>query len=146
MWEIYSLYPVIPVYQENDSVLINHVSYSVMNPSRYDVIAFSKNEDPDHIYIKRVIALPGETIQIQNRKIYIDDKELDCGEYIENITLAGVAAAPVTLKKGEYFVLGDNTESSEDSRFSNIGNVKKAEIIGKVWFKLFPLSRIGFAK
>ena len=63
---------------------------------------------------------------------------------LERVSLAGRADTPIQLEEGEYFLLGDNRDSSEDSRFSNIGNVKREQIQGKVWFRMFPLLKMDF--
>ena len=87
--------------------------------------------------------MPGETVQIKNGKIYINDKELDYGEKDEGIVNAGMAADGVKLGKNEYFVMGDNWNSSEDSRFTSIGKVKLKDIEGKVWLRVAPFARMG---
>lgn len=88
--------------------------------------------------MKRVIGLPGETVQIKNGQIYIDDKPLEADKGLGQVSLAGLAENPVVLEEDEYFLLGDNRDSSEDSRFVKIGNVKRRQIRGKVWLRLIP--------
>ena len=88
--------------------------------------------------VKRVIGLPGETVQIKNGQIYIDDKPLEADKGLGQVSLAGLAENPVVLEEDEYFLLGDNRDSSEDSRFVKIGNVKRRQIRGKVWLRLIP--------
>ncbi|MDO5141271.1 MAG: signal peptidase I, partial [Eubacteriales bacterium] len=90
---------------------------------------------------KRIIGLPDETVQIINGSIYIDGVEIE-SEYTDGISLGGIAENVVELRKDEYFVLGDNADSSEDSRFANIGNVKRSSIKGKLWLKIIPLSEL----
>ena len=82
-------------------------------------------------YVKRVIGLPGETVKIENGKIYINNKELK-GFSEEEILSAGLAAYDVALEDDEYFVMGDNCNNSEDSRVSNIGNIKRSQFVGKI--------------
>ena len=128
-----------------DTVLLNELVYRVGTPKRGDVIAFKPNgSTTSHSSIKRVIGLPGETIQIRDGMIYID------GElYLEKksypvITNPGLAADGLKLGDKEYFVLGDNRNNSVDSRFADVGTVKSTEIEGKVWFVLSPSEHIGF--
>ena len=130
-----------------DTVLLNELSYKLKDPARGDVISFRPNgSDSTHSYIKRIIGLPGETIQIKNGMIYINDElYLEKADY-PAMTSAGLAEEPVTLGNAEYFVLGDNRNNSEDSRFADIGNVNLSDIEGKVWFVLSPMSHFGFVK
>ena len=92
-------------------------------------------------FIKRIVGLPGETVIIQNGRIYINGELLETTK-ISPIALPGLAKNPVELGKDEYFLIGDNTDSSEDSRFQNIGNVHFAQIRGRVWFRLLPLRKM----
>lgn len=130
-----------------DTVLLNELSYKLKDPARGDVISFRPNgSDSTHSYIKRIIGLPGETIQIKNGMIYINDElYLEKADY-PAMTSAGLAEEPVTLGNAEYFVLGDNRNNSEDSRFVDIGNVNLSDIEGKVWFVISPMSHFGFVK
>lgn len=137
-----------PDFLPGDTVLIDRIMYKVRKPHRFEVLLFRNSDDEEHIYMKRVIGLPGETLQIREGKIFIEDHELDVESYgsLQQINLSGIAENPVLLGKGEYFVIGDNSDSSEDSRFSNIGNVRMDHIIGKVWIRSKPFDRAGFIK
>ena len=92
--------------------------------------------------VKRVIGLPGETVQIKGGQIYINDEWIEQPEGATSISLAGIAENPVKLGEDEYFLLGDNRDSSEDSRFSNVGNVSGKQIQGKVWIRIAPLANL----
>ncbi|MCI8400700.1 MAG: signal peptidase I [Lachnospiraceae bacterium] len=128
-----------------DVVLVNHVQYHFADPQRFDVIVFEKeNNGAPRKYVKRVIGLPGETVQIINETIYINGSPLTGGDGIGHVTLSGLAGEAVVLGAGEYFVLGDNRDSSEDSRFANIGNVRREEIEGCIWFRVAPFKDLGF--
>ncbi len=123
-------------------VLINKLSYRVGTPDRFDVIAY-KNDSG--ISVKRIIGLPGEKIQIIDSKIYVD------GEVIEDIFFEGTFESgyvnnEMEIGPDEYFVMGDNRNVSEDSRFSYVGNVKYADILGKAWFIVAPFNRMGFVE
>lgn len=133
-----------PSFEVGDMVLVNQTAYKAGRPHRFDVVLFHSHNNEEQIYMKRVVGLPGETLQIQNGGIYINNKLLDTKGILEPVNLAGVADTPITLEKHEYFVIGDNSDSSEDSRFSNIGNVYRSDMIGKVWFRFQPFKRIGF--
>ena len=93
-----------------------------------------------------MIGLPGERIQISNGKILIDGKECEEANQFPEITNPGLASTTVTLESGEYFVLGDKRNNSEDSRYADIGNVKKRYIVGKLWFTCSPMKKFGFMK
>ena len=133
-----------------DTIIINKLAYRKENPERYDLIVFRQGGE-EHMYydIKRVIGLPGETIQIKDGEIYItapDSTEsvMLLEPYkVDPMLLAGFAAEPVTLDEDEFFVLGDNRNNSEDSRFSTVGNVVKDDIVGMAWIRLKPFSLIN---
>src|SRR5699024_3728010 len=114
-------------------------------PKRGDIIAFTKDgKDNAAIHIKRVVGLPGETVQIKDGKLYIDGEESEAGKDLPEITNPGLADEAITLKSDEYFVLGDNRNNSEDSRFAEVKNVNKRYIEGKLWFCISPFDKLGF--
>lgn len=128
-------------------IMMDRMIYQISEPQRGDIIAFVPNgNEESHYYIKRVVAVPGETILIQDGIIYIDGNPL-VEENYDKIKDPGIAEAEIYLNDDEYFVLGDNRNFSEDSRSGNIGVVKKSYIIGKVWFKLSRnLEYMGFVR
>lgn len=133
--------------QNGEQVLMNRIVYKLIEPKANDLIIFLPNgNENSHYYIKRVIAVPGDTVQIMDGKVYVNGEpfqEVIENSYIENGLLA---EEPVTVEEGEYFVLGDNRGNSEDSRYANIGNVQEEYILGKAWFIVSPFERIGFIK
>ena len=131
-----------PLLSQGEKVLMNRLSYLVMHPGRYDIVVYEK--ETGNYNIKRVIGLPGETVQISDGFIYINGKKLDAPDGLGEASLAGLAEYPITLGKNEYFLLGDNRSGSEDSRFANVGNIKLRQIKGKVWLKIQPLEKLGF--
>jgi len=133
-----------PALNAGDVVLLNHLSYHFFEIDRFDVVQFESRETNRKTYIKRVIGMPGEKIQIQDGSIYINGERLDMGEELGNYTVPGLAENTITLKEEEYFLLGDNGDSSEDSRFAVVGNVKREQIVGKIWFRIAPFKNLGF--
>jgi signal peptidase I len=126
-----------PVLYNGQEILMNRVIYRLTSPKRGDVIVFLPNgNEHSHYYVKRVVGLPGETIQIKDGRVYIDNVLLDEDEDLDKMIDAGIAQNELTLAADEYFVLGDNRNSSEDSRSGNIGAVKKDDIVGKAWFHM----------
>ena len=141
-----------PALSDGDIVIIDKISYEYNDIERYDIIAFKYKYDHSQMYIKRVIGLPGETIYMEDNKIFILNEET--GEYEQLKEYYGYYKGenkypdcePITLGEDEYFVLGDNRNDSEDSRSSGVGAVKKELIIGKAYFRLLPLDGIGSLK
>ncbi|MCR4959965.1 MAG: signal peptidase I [Lachnospiraceae bacterium] len=131
-----------------DNLILNKISYRFHEPERYDIVVFPFRDGSKKNYIKRVIGLPGETIRLSSDgKIYINGEELTDDVYgLEVFEKAGNAASPITLGDDEYFVMGDNRNNSEDSRFDVVGKVKRSEIIGKVWIRIFPFKSFGRVK
>lgn len=132
---------------DGDKVLLNTLSYRIGSPRRNDVIAFKPNGSAtSHTHIKRVLGLPGEKIEIKDGIIYINDSV-----YLEKASYplmnnAGLADEPITLGTKEYFVLGDNRNDSEDSRYADIGLVNADYIEGKVYFRISPSENMGFIR
>ncbi len=132
---------------DHDVLLVDKFSYGLADPKRFDVVVFTPEEaNPKQLYVKRVIGLPGETVQIIGDTIFINDKALDEDYGNSMIVYQGIASIPIVLGKDEYFVLGDNRCLSKDSRYSEIGSVSKSQIKGKVFFRLQPKNQIGFIK
>ena len=129
---------------DGDDVIINKFSYYFHDPQRYDVVVF-KQSGKEHSYynIKRIIGLPGETVQIKDGQVYINNERLDEPVNVDVMEIGGLAEEPIALEENEYFVLGDNCNNSEDSRFANIGNIVSQDIIGKVWVKLEPFNFVN---
>ena len=126
-----------PALYNGQEILLNRFIYKISSPKRGDVIVFLPNgNQKTHYYVKRVMALPGETVQIKNGKVYIDGELLEEDDSYDKIADAGIAENEIVLDDNEYFVLGDNRNSSEDSRSGNIGAVDGSNIIGKAWFRL----------
>lgn len=125
-----------------DRLILEKITYRFNEPERFDIVVFRPYEnDKDLYFIKRIIGLPGETIQIIGDKIFIDGEALDENYGNEPMRDPGMAEEPITLGKNEYFVLGDNRNHSTDSRYE-IGNVKRNSIIGRTFAKIWPLNEM----
>lgn len=136
-----------PVLYNKDVVLINQIIYDASAPKRGDVIAFKpKGNENTHFYIKRIIGLPGETIEIIEGAVYIGGEKLKEPYATTEIKDVGIVNEKIELGGDEYFVLGDNRENSEDSRVADVGNVKRSHIYGKAWFVASPRKHFGFIK
>ncbi len=125
-----------PTLSSGDTILINKLVYRIREPERSDVIVFKK-DGKEHSYysIKRIIGLPGETVVIRDGKVLINGEPLDEEVIVDDMILEGLATDEITLDEDEYFVLGDNRNDSQDSRYFNVGNVVREEIIGKAWLR-----------
>lgn len=132
-----------PTLYNGQKILINRFVYVLSAPKPGDVVVFLPNgNENSHYYIKRVVAGPGDEVQIEDGVLYVNGREYEWET--DRITDAGIAANPLTMGRGEYFCVGDNVNNSEDSRSANIGQVKETDIIGKAWFGM-PCEEKGMA-
>ena len=136
-----------PALSDGDNLIVDKISYRFHDPERFDIIIFPYPWEPNTYYIKRIIGLPGETIQIDDEgNIYIDGEVLQEHYGLERIKNPGSAREPITLGEDEYFVLGDNRNNSEDSRFTQVGVIHRDDIVGRAWLRIYPFDRIGFIR
>ncbi len=136
-----------PTLQNGDQLIADKLSYRFHDPKRFDVIVFPFPGDPETLYIKRIIGMPGETVQImENGTICINGEVLEEAYGLEIIApdRRGLAQEPVVLGEDEYFVMGDNRNDSMDSRVAAVGNIHRDKIIGRAWVRIWPLSGFGF--
>ena len=132
-----------PTLKEGQVVIVNKFEYHFKTPKRNDVIVYKQsNKEHSYFELKRVIGLPGETVKIKNGVVYINDEVIKEKVKTDIIQNGGLAEEGVKLDDNEYFVLGDNRNDSEDSRFASVGNVLKNEILGKAIAIEKPLSLI----
>ena len=138
-----SMYPTL---NNGDQLIVDKISYRFNEPERFDVVVFPYRYETNKRFIKRIIGLPGETVQIIDGEVYINDEKLKdpFGEAVGVMNEAGIAADPLTLGEDEYFCLGDNRNNSKDSRFSDVGPINREELIGRAWLQIYPLSDFGF--
>ncbi|MCR4748345.1 MAG: signal peptidase I [Lachnospiraceae bacterium] len=131
---------VIGVSMENtlysgQTILISRLSYLILKPRVGDVVVFKPNGNQNtHYYVKRVVAVPGDTVEFRDGRLYVNGKQEPSG--FDKVADPGIVEAPLVLGIDEYFVLGDNRNNSEDSRSGNIGPVNKKLIEGRAWFKM----------
>ncbi|HHW66804.1 MAG: signal peptidase [Epulopiscium sp.] len=133
---------MIPTIQINDHIIVNKLTYRFTEPKRGDIVVF--HEDID--LIKRVIGLPGEEIDLRDGKVYIDGKVLE-EDYLNepmNTNIKGVLEYPFKIPENCYFVMGDNRNVSQDSRY--IGPISKDKIFAKAGLRIWPLKSFGFLK
>ncbi len=135
-----------PTLSNGDNLIVDKISYRFSDPERFDIIVFPVDENDSIFYIKRIIGMPGETVYIdENGVIYINGEELieSYGREVIAESKRGLAAETITLGDDEYFVLGDNRNASSDSRDSSVGNIKRSDIVGKAWLRIYPFDSFG---
>ncbi len=136
-----------PTLHHEDQLILDKLSYRFSDPKRFDIIVFPFQYQEKTYYVKRIIGLPGETVQIDAAgNIYIDGRILEEDYGMEPIVFPGLASEPVTLGEDEYFVLGDNRNNSSDSRDPSVGNIRRKNIVGKAWVRIWPLDKFGLLK
>ena len=128
---------------DGDNLIVDKISYRFREPERYEIIVFPYRYAEDTYYIKRIIGLPSETVQIIDGYVYINGEKLDEHYGREVMEESGLATEPIKLGKDEYFVLGDNRNHSSDSREPNVGVLHRDELIGRAWVRIWPLESIG---
>lgn len=130
---------------DEDNLIVDKISYRFRDPKRFEIIVFPYKYMENTYYIKRIIGLPGETVQIIDGYVYINGSKLNESYGLEVIesTKYGIAEEPVVLGEDEYFVLGDNRNHSSDSRDSSVGVLRREDLIGRAWIRIWPLDSIG---
>ncbi|MBR0164282.1 MAG: signal peptidase I [Lachnospiraceae bacterium] len=138
---------MLPTLSDGDSLFVDKLSYRFKSPERFDIVVFPFELDGETFFIKRVIGLPGETVQItDDGRIWINGEVLEEYYGMEVIKSPGRASDPVVLGADEYFVMGDNRNNSMDSRDPIVGNVHKRDLIGKAWIRIWPFESFGILK
>ncbi len=137
--------------ENGDRLWVNKLSYRFSKPERFDIVVFPHKEKngSSSYFIKRIIGLPGETVRMdEDGIIYINEEPLeeDYGEDCTGSAIVGMAGENITLGEDEYFVLGDNRGDSNDSRFPDVGNIHRDELVGKVSIRIWPFSKFGNMK
>ncbi len=136
-----------PTLENGERILVNRIGYKLFDPKRNDLVVFLPNgNEKAHYYIKRVIALPGDRVQIKDGIVYINGEPFEEKAEVSAIENPLLAEDEIVIGKDEYFVLGDNRNNSEDSRYASIGNVKKEHIVGQAWIIVYPWNKFGLLK
>lgn len=135
-----------PALSNGDNLIVEKISYRFRDPERYDVVVFPYQHAENVYYIKRIIGLPGETVQVWDGYVYINGELLDEHFGAEVMNDSGIAEEPIVLGEDEYFVLGDNRNHSSDSRDPSVGILKRDQLIGRAWVRIYPFDKIGVVK
>ncbi len=136
-----------PKLSSDDNLIVDKISYRFHDPERFDIVVFPFRYEENTFYIKRVIGLPGETIRIDEMgNILIDGNILEESYGKEVIQNPGRAYEEIVLADDEYFLMGDNRNNSTDSRDPSVGNVRRDEIVGRAWLRIWPLDKFGFIR
>lgn len=128
---------------DGDNLIVDKISYRFKDPERFDIIIFPYRYEKNVYYIKRIIGMPGETIQIKDGFVYVNGEKLEENFGKERMEESGIAADPIVLGSDEYFVLGDNRNHSKDSRSEQVGVLHKKELAGKAWIRIWPFHSFG---
>ena len=131
---------------DGDNLIVDKLTYRFSDPKRFDIIVFPYKYEENTYFIKRIIGLPGETIQVTDGKIYINGEVLDESYGREVLEQGGIAKTPITLGEDEYFVMGDNRNNSMDSRDPSVGVLHKSDLVGRAWIRIWPLSKFGILR
>ncbi len=129
---------------DGDNLIVDKLSYRFQDPKRFDIVVFPYKYEENTYYIKRIIGLPGDTVQVKDGYTYINGELLESDIYGAEVMIeAGVASEPITLGEEEYFVLGDNRNHSLDSRDPSVGILKREDLIGRAWVRIYPFDKMG---
>ena len=131
---------------DGDNLIVDKISYRFRDPERFEIIVFPFQYEEHTYYIKRIIGLPGETVQVIDGYVYINGEVLDENYGLEVMDDPGIAAEPITLGEDEYFVLGDNRNHSSDSRDPSVGVLHRDDIMGRSWIRIWPFDKFGVIK
>ena len=131
---------------DGDNLIVDKISYRFRDPERFEIIVFPFQYEEHTYYIKRIIGLPGETVQVIEGYVYINGEVLDENYGLEVMDDPGIAAEPITLGEDEYFVLGDNRNHSSDSRDPSVGVLHRDDIMGRAWIRIWPFDKFGVIK
>jgi signal peptidase I len=132
-----------PNFFEGQFILVNKLAYKLGTPERGDVIVFHNPLNPDEDYIKRVIGLPGDTLEIRDQIVYINGELLE-EPYPKNPIPPGTVFGPLVVEPDHLFVMGDNRPNSKDSR--SFGQLAEDLIVGRAWVRVWPVGTFGVVK
>jgi len=136
-------YSMVPTLNHGDVLILNRLTYVFSPPSVGDIVAFPYPENPSEYFIKRVIAAPGDIVDLMDGQFFINGYPLDDAFSEASIRSMGNIVFPVIVEEGRFFVLGDNRNNSQDSRYTTVGNVYGRDMLGRVLVRVWPLSSFG---
>lgn len=132
-----------PSLHNGERLLVDKLTYRIRPPKRGEVIVFKYPSDPRRKFIKRIMGLPGDQIEVRNHQLYVNGSALE-EEYINGPTYGDFG--PIVVPEGSYFVMGDNRNNSDDSRFADVGPVPRKLVVGRALFMYWPIPRLGVVK
>ena len=128
---------------DGDNLIVDKISYRFRDPKRYDIIVFPYKYEENTYYIKRIIGLPGETVQVTGGYVYINGELLESDIYGAELWRMEELHQSITLGADEYFVLGDNRNHSSDSRDPSVGILHREDLLGRAWVRIYPFDQMG---
>lgn len=132
-----------PTLHDGERLLVDKVTYRLREPKRGEIVVFGYPKEPRRKFIKRIVGLPGDIVEIRDRTLYVN------GEPVEEAYIRGPMYqpfGPVRVPEGTYFVLGDNRNNSEDSRFPDVGPIPRRYIVGRALFVYWPIGKAGLIR
>ncbi len=129
--------------QDGDQLIVDKISYRFRDPKRYDIIVFPYQYEENVYYIKRIIGLPGETVQVKDGYVYINGEKLESDIYGKEVISGQELQPSRSPGDDEYFVLGDNRNNSSDSRDPSVGILKRKDLLGRAWVRIYPFDKVG---
>jgi len=136
-------YSMNPTLGHGDVLILNRFSYLFTSPSVGDIVAFPYPTGPDEFFIKRVIAVSGDEVDLRNNSFYVNGILLDDPFSAANVIATGNVQFPITVQEGYFFVLGDNRNASKDSRYNSVGNIYGGDIMGRSLVRIWPFAGFG---
>ncbi|HHW66803.1 MAG: signal peptidase [Epulopiscium sp.] len=137
-----------PTLQDGNAIIVNKFIYRFQQPKRGDIIAFKYSQNPSQHFIKRIIAIEGDKIDIRDGKVYLNDQVLEENYILEPMDTIKIGNMhfPIVIPKDSYFVMGDNRNVSFDSRYTEVGLIPLSYISGKAVLRIWPFNMIGLIK
>lgn len=135
-----------PTLEDGENLITDKITYRFKDPKRFDIIVFPQKANTSKLLTIELSVWPGETVEIKDGRVYINGYELNETYGNEVMNDGGLAADAITLGPDEYFVLGDNRNNSQDSRFASVGNIQRSDIIGRAWVRIWPLDKVTLLK
>ncbi|MCL1846129.1 MAG: signal peptidase I [Defluviitaleaceae bacterium] len=139
-------FSMAPTLEHGDWVILNRFTYIVSAPRAGDITAFPNPENPSEHFVKRIIAVPGDSVDLRGGFFYVNDQRLEDEFSEESTGGTGLLDFPITIDEQQFFLLGDNRNGSQDSRFSVVGTIPRREMVGRAGVRVWPLGRVGLVR